>query len=145
MDTLKCLAEMLRRQMMDLVKDSKAEVVKCTGKKVTRTNGLNHCDRDIKFGTNVAFLTLNTTNANTWNKSPKFITPLIGKELLMNNNEETLPDFKRRRNTGKGFAVATRQANDSVVPHAPKRFECRYLVDAQLTAEFERSRQQITT
>jgi len=120
-NALESLAEMFGTEMMDFIKDGETEMIEGAGKKLARADGLNHGNRAIKFGTDITFLTLNATNADSRHQSPKFIGPLICQEFLMNHDEETLPDFKCRRDAGKCFAVAAGKTNDTIVIRTTKR------------------------
>jgi hypothetical protein len=129
MNRLQRLAKMLGCQMMDLVKDGESEPLKRARQKDPRADCLNHSDRHVKLGPNVASFPLNTTDMNPRQESYQFFGPLVCEKLLMNDNQEAFAYFTSRCNARKCLAVATGQT-DNPTGCDTKGGECLYLMRA---------------
>jgi hypothetical protein len=128
---------MLGGEMMDLVKERKAESVKGSYRKGARADCLDHGDTHIKSRSYITLVPLYSSDTNPRQQACQFRGPLVSEELLVNDNEKAATDFRCSCNPGEGFAISTGQTDETVATGGAKGGEGFRLMRAEVSPKGE--------
>ena len=128
---------MLGAEMVCLVKDGESKTGKHARRIRARTNGLNHGDGHIVFGSHIAAFSLYASDANAWQKGPQFSRPLVHEEFLVDNDEESAFQGGGNGDGSERLPVPTWQTENAAIPRRPKGGDGGDLVIAGLALKDE--------